>query len=278
MDKKKIGILIKNKRKEKQINQKQLAALLNVSDTAVSKWENGVNLPDIQNLEPLSKLLDIPIQIFLGADLPVHNHTSADNDSPTGNELSADKDIPASNDSADCRSPTDENLPSQSRPPMEATPVIPDPETASTIKAPDKSENNAALPEKKPATPRKFLPVKIKWWQMAASFSIFLLVGTVIVYQARANTNNVPAFTITEEYYDNYGDQKAYYLIIDYTGLPNDETLMAYEESLRKTYSNYFSECNVIVVAYIENDNFHKNMNISDSADFLTVLYPMLPQ
>lgn len=45
-------------RKEKGLTQKQLAASLGISNTAVSKWECGCNLPDISMVEPICKVLD----------------------------------------------------------------------------------------------------------------------------------------------------------------------------------------------------------------------------
>ena len=41
-----LGSLIRLKRKEKGLNQKNLADLLHVSAAAVNKWENGKNSPD----------------------------------------------------------------------------------------------------------------------------------------------------------------------------------------------------------------------------------------
>ena len=42
-----IGEMIREKRKEKGLTQAKLAELLNVTDKAVSHWENGYNLPDL---------------------------------------------------------------------------------------------------------------------------------------------------------------------------------------------------------------------------------------
>ncbi len=53
--------LIKELRTEKRLTQKELASLLKVSPTAVSKWENGRNLPDISVLEPLAEALGVSI-------------------------------------------------------------------------------------------------------------------------------------------------------------------------------------------------------------------------
>ena len=43
MDTKKIGAFLKQCRKEKNLTQKELGDRLNVTDRAVSKWENGVS-------------------------------------------------------------------------------------------------------------------------------------------------------------------------------------------------------------------------------------------
>ena len=52
MDKAKTGTLIAAARKEKNMTQKELAAVLHVSDRAVSKWERGAGFPDISLREP----------------------------------------------------------------------------------------------------------------------------------------------------------------------------------------------------------------------------------
>ena len=48
MDQVKIGNFIKQKRKEKKITQSELAEKLNVTDRAISKWENGRGMPDFK--------------------------------------------------------------------------------------------------------------------------------------------------------------------------------------------------------------------------------------
>lgn len=57
----KIGSLITKYRKENNLTQQQLADKLGVSNTAVSKWECGNNLPDITMLKPLSQVLNINV-------------------------------------------------------------------------------------------------------------------------------------------------------------------------------------------------------------------------
>lgn len=61
MEAKKLGEFIAEKRKEKQITQKELAKRLNVTDKAVSRWERGLGFPDINTLEPLADALGITL-------------------------------------------------------------------------------------------------------------------------------------------------------------------------------------------------------------------------
>lgn len=56
-----IGKKIKSLRLQKGITQEQLAAKLNMSSQAISKWENNVTLPDIQLLPSLSVLFGVTI-------------------------------------------------------------------------------------------------------------------------------------------------------------------------------------------------------------------------
>lgn len=57
----KIGEFIKEKRHEKGLTQNELAAKINVTDKAISKWERGLGCPDVSLLEVLSKELDVSI-------------------------------------------------------------------------------------------------------------------------------------------------------------------------------------------------------------------------
>ena len=48
-------------RKKKNLTQEDLAILLDISDKAVSKWENGTSKPTIENLKKLSDIFDISL-------------------------------------------------------------------------------------------------------------------------------------------------------------------------------------------------------------------------
>ena len=55
------GNFIKERRKEKGLTQKQLADIIDVTDKAISRWENGHGFPDIESLEPLANALDVSL-------------------------------------------------------------------------------------------------------------------------------------------------------------------------------------------------------------------------
>lgn len=64
-----ISKLIKQKRIENQLTQKDLAELLLVSKKTVSNWENGRTIPDIENLVQFAKLFDLSLDnILLGEE------------------------------------------------------------------------------------------------------------------------------------------------------------------------------------------------------------------
>jgi len=63
----KIGQLIYRLRKEKDMTQKQIADLMNISDKTISKWERGLGCPDVSLLPELSQILGTNIEeILLG--------------------------------------------------------------------------------------------------------------------------------------------------------------------------------------------------------------------
>lgn len=70
MDAKTTGKIINSKRREKGLTQIQLAEILNVSNRAVSKWENGDGFPDITLLPNISAALDITIDELLTGNKP----------------------------------------------------------------------------------------------------------------------------------------------------------------------------------------------------------------
>ncbi len=62
MNSKELGLLITKKRKEQNLTQKQLAEKLKVSDKSISKWENGVDEPNLMMLSNICKELNISLK------------------------------------------------------------------------------------------------------------------------------------------------------------------------------------------------------------------------
>jgi len=62
-----IGRFIAECRKNKNMTQNQLAEMLSTTNKSVSKWENGICLPDASLYEPLCDILGITInELFAG--------------------------------------------------------------------------------------------------------------------------------------------------------------------------------------------------------------------
>lgn len=61
MDALETGRFIAQRRKELGLTQKALAQQLHVTDKAVSKWERGAGLPDINTIEPLAAALEVSV-------------------------------------------------------------------------------------------------------------------------------------------------------------------------------------------------------------------------
>lgn len=68
MNQEKMGLFISELRKEYKLTQKELADKLGILDTSVSKWERGINAPDISYLTELSKIFHVTVQELLNGE------------------------------------------------------------------------------------------------------------------------------------------------------------------------------------------------------------------
>ena len=68
MNKKKIGLYIKSLRENKKFTQETLAEKVFVGREAVSKWERGKTIPDIEVLLELSRIFDVSINDMLAGE------------------------------------------------------------------------------------------------------------------------------------------------------------------------------------------------------------------
>lgn len=63
---KKVELQLKALRKVKGVTQKELAEALNISFQTISKWENGITMPDITFLPPLAEYFGVELEVLLG--------------------------------------------------------------------------------------------------------------------------------------------------------------------------------------------------------------------
>ena len=68
MDASYTGNKILQLRKQKNMTQKELADLLSVTDKAVSKWERGLNFPDLLTMEKIAQIFDTSVVELLGIE------------------------------------------------------------------------------------------------------------------------------------------------------------------------------------------------------------------
>ena len=69
MNQEKIGTFIKNLRKKNNLTQQDLADKYNVTYQAVSKWENGKNMPDISLLKQMSKDFNVSLEELFDGEI-----------------------------------------------------------------------------------------------------------------------------------------------------------------------------------------------------------------
>ena len=69
MDQVKIGRFIADRRKRANLTQMQLAEKLNITDRAISKWENGKSLPDSSIMLELCDVLGISVNDLLSGEV-----------------------------------------------------------------------------------------------------------------------------------------------------------------------------------------------------------------
>ena len=61
---------IKQLRKSKGLSQEELAIKLNVVRQTISKWEQGLSVPDAEMLISISEVFEIPVSTLLGENIP----------------------------------------------------------------------------------------------------------------------------------------------------------------------------------------------------------------
>ncbi len=237
-----LGILIRNKRKEKGLSQKDFAAQLHVSPAAVNKWEKGKNYPDLQNLHTISALFEIPIAELL-MDCPPTIPTDS---------------IPESPDAAKPE-PADVALPNVSEPILPELPAVPMPDPEPTCNS---------VPHKK----------RRKRVKIALSLSAILFVGVFLFCLAARETNSIPSFIVCDTYYGDYKGENAYYVITELEKEPTSDNLFYYGDIIRNTYEEHFSNVNKIIIIFIQNYDLYRKNGFNNNTDYLSILFPIISE
>ena len=68
MDLQKIGLFLKELRKEKGLTQEQLAEALNVSRRTVSRWETGNNMPDLDLMVEMADFYQVDLRELMNGE------------------------------------------------------------------------------------------------------------------------------------------------------------------------------------------------------------------
>ena len=63
-----LGQKLKEIRKRFGLSQESLAEIMNVSRQAITKWESDEGLPDVSNLQELSKVFNLTVDYLLDND------------------------------------------------------------------------------------------------------------------------------------------------------------------------------------------------------------------
>jgi transcriptional regulator with XRE-family HTH domain len=76
-----VGNMIKEIRENEGLSQEQFAEKLAISRQAVSKWERGVSMPDIENIIYVSELFNVSLDTILKGDKKMTNKIISDSKS-----------------------------------------------------------------------------------------------------------------------------------------------------------------------------------------------------
>lgn len=85
-----IGQNIKKYRKQKRMSQAELGIALNLSQGAISQWENGGSKPDINMIKVMAEMFGVSVLDLTGdVDIPAPEQKEAPADDPLTEQIMA---------------------------------------------------------------------------------------------------------------------------------------------------------------------------------------------
>ena len=92
MDNDKVGRFIAKLRKKKGLTQDELGNMLGISGKSVSKWERGLNMPDISLIYKLSEVFDVDLNQLLNGEDAIKSVVDLQNEENAVNTLKIESD------------------------------------------------------------------------------------------------------------------------------------------------------------------------------------------
>ena len=92
MDNDKVGRFIAKLRKKKGLTQDELGNMLGISGKSVSKWERGLNMPDISLIYKLSEVFDVDLNQLLNGEDAIKSVVDLKNEENAVNTLKIESD------------------------------------------------------------------------------------------------------------------------------------------------------------------------------------------
>lgn len=92
MDNNKVGHFIAKLRKKKGLTQDELGNMLGISGKSVSKWERGLNMPDISLIYKLSEVFDVDLNQLLNGEDAIKSVVDLQNEENAVNTLKIESD------------------------------------------------------------------------------------------------------------------------------------------------------------------------------------------
>lgn len=80
MNSKKIGIFIKRLREERNISQQELANLISIDRSNISRWENGNSVPTLETMGSICKLFNIELAELIAGERRTYQNEQCHND------------------------------------------------------------------------------------------------------------------------------------------------------------------------------------------------------
>ena len=68
MSNEEFGKLIKKLRQQKKMTQKELGEKLHITDKAISKWERGISFPDLEMINSIAEVFNVPVSTLIDTE------------------------------------------------------------------------------------------------------------------------------------------------------------------------------------------------------------------